>query len=209
MSLFGTRKESSPKVYWARNWDERLYEAMFARTNETNLVIGHYFSCVLDQRYSKIDSSAPSARTHQYSGKFKLWLSEAEFCEIPLDVSFEDGHEYFDRFINNFTLGFFTFHGTQARSGRPHSAMSLIVKTREAVADQVARLFAEVKAAGGFGVEVNWSTILKEMVGLSAEQVWGNSEALADFDENGKKVTSIPVGRQPFALESINFTAQI
>jgi hypothetical protein len=205
MSLFRTQNAETPKVYWASNWDERLYKALFAQTTETNLKIGHLFNCLLEERSTKIESNV-SAPVHKYRGTFRLWLSETEYSEIPLQVSCEDSHEYFDLFINKFSLGFFSFFG-QSPVGRPHVAMSITLRNESGLADHVAKLFAEVKAAGGKGLNISWSVILKDMVGLSADQVWGKCEEPVEYDQGGKRITAVPAGQQAFALESFSVEA--
>jgi hypothetical protein len=209
MGLFGTHQAETAKAYWALNWDERLYKALFSHTTEANLNIGHYFACLLDQRISKIDSNFSLVPIHSYRGTFKLWLNETEYCEIPLQVSFEDSHDYYDRFINEYTLGCFSFYGPATLRGRSHAAMTINVRNEAGLGDHVATLFAEIKAAGGDGLNIGWSAILKDMVGLSAEQVWGNWEEHIEYDQEGKRTTVLPVGRLAFALEGLSFEAKL
>jgi len=208
MGLFKTQQAETPSAYWARNWDERLYKGLFGQTTETNLVLGHHFSCLLTERNSKIDSRVSLAPIHTYRGTFTIWLSEVEYCEIPLQVSFEDSHEYDDRFINEYSLGCFSFYGPDLR-GRPHAAMTIHVRNEAGLADHVAKLFAEIKASGGNGLNIGWSVLLKDMVGLSAEQVWGDWEETIEWDQDGRRVTALPVGRGAFALEGLSFEAEL
>ncbi|WP_374243531.1 hypothetical protein [Zoogloea sp.] len=208
MGLFKSQGTKTAKVYWARNWDERLYKALFAHTTEMNLKLGHHFGCLLNKRSSKIDLHVSPVPIHTYQGTFRLWLNETEHCEIPLQVSFEDSHNHYDVFINGYTLGCFSFYG-QILGDRPHAAMTIIIRNEAGLSDHVAKLFAEIKAAGGNGLSIGWSAILKDMVGLSAEQVWGNWKEHIEFNHDEKGTTALPVGRQLFSLESLSFEAEL
>lgn len=208
MGLFRSQEAKTAKVYWARNWDERLYKALFSHTTEMNLKIGHHFDCLLKERFSKIDLHISPAPIHTYLGTFQLWLNKTEHCQIPLQVSFEDSHNYYDVFINDYTLGCFSFYGPTL-GGRPHAAMTITIRNEAGLSDHVAKLFAEIKAAGGNGLRIGWSAILKDMVGLSAEEVWGNWAEHVKYDQDGKRTTVLPVGRRLFALESLSFEAEL
>lgn len=72
---------------------------------------------------------------------------------------------------------------------------------------RLSQLFAEVKAAGGKGVEVTWSTILTPMLGALAAQVWGDWDKDSPRDADGVLVPGKFPGRHVFQLQSIEFKA--
>ncbi len=207
MGLFGYTSNKL-KYFRTNKWDERLYHALFARTKEWNLVNGHSFSCLLVERNSEINAYNIS---HKYLGIFELWLSDDECFEIPVKIDFEDDHESYKRRLGNFELGNCHFCDSYMGSGgRSHLAMTVTILNQPGLSDNVAKLYAEVKAVGGKGLTLNWWVILKDLVGLSAEQVWGDGpESDEDPDEYGiQRLPKYP-GRRPFALERFSFEAKL
>jgi hypothetical protein len=198
------RKNPAFSAYTTQNWDARLYGALFPEVNTHPVSKMSNFSCLLDERMSHLELGEGIAR-HSYQGILKLWLSEFEYCEIPLFVSFALSHEYYDHFINNFPLGYLSFSYVQ-KFGRTRPSLEIVLNENNGRADEVSLLFVEAKTIGTKPLSISWSTDLSNLKGLNAEKAWGNWNAESHFDTYGKLIGQQEPGRRAFSLESVTFS---
>ena len=194
--LFERKKpDESAKPYFTNHWDERLYRALFSHRSGGKLPRAHHFKCLLNERELKLELPGPASPVHKYNGSFKLWPSDFEFCEVTASVSFESPHDYYDVLINPFPVGCAQFNYA-SHDSRDRPAIELRVRATGPLAEAVGRMFFENRAVGGEGVIASWSVVLGSMAGLSAAEAWGDWNERAEFDEQGRRVSAVPAGRE-------------
>lgn len=190
-------------------WDQRLYEAFFSyKPRELELVHGKHFGCTLSHRETKLQHGLQPVE--EYLGQHDWFLSKSEFCRIAIQLQVHDPEYWLTRQIGESNLGWMAF-GWQTVDGKQRPSLTIRVKDEvqggQMLSLRLSQLFAEVKAAGGKGVEVAWSAILTSMLGASAAQVWGDWDKDSPRDDDGVLVPGKFPGQHAFELESIEFTA--
>ncbi|MDP3272046.1 MAG: hypothetical protein U1D69_06105 [Polynucleobacter sp.] len=170
-----------------------MYETLFRESIERE---GHTFGFLLSERKTMLRHGA--AIEHAYSGSYRVVFEPNEYCDIFVFLSFcERGG---DDPIEQTPFGYTYFGQVKADSKKGHSpSIHLLVRETGGLSEQFSSLFAEVKAAGGAGVEAIFNVDLKSMLGQDAKSVWGS---WARSNEH------LP-GRRNFPFKSLEFSALI
>jgi hypothetical protein len=203
----GPREGQIAKECDVQYWDQRLYERLFGAESESQRIFGHHFSCQLAERNTTIRHGGQSL--HVYLGHICISLSETEYCRVIVGIQFETPDSYFDVPMNEVSFGHMSFGWRTRQDGRVQPSLDLRVKDTAGIADQVSRAFAEANGAAAGVMKVAWSAKLTAMIGQSAAKVWGDWLKDDPRDEDGRLVPSKFPGQHAFALESIEFKAQI
>lgn len=211
MSFFSQPNAAMAKEYLPPfgYWDQRLYEAFFSyKPSELELAHGRHFSCTVTHRETKLQHGL--LPDEEYWGQEDWRPSKSEFCKIAFQLKVQDPEYWLTRHMNESNMGWMAF-SYQTIDGRQRPSLMIAVKDEvqggEMLSLRLSRLFAEVKAGGGKGVEISWSTILTSMLGTSAAQVWGDWDKDSPRDADGVLVPGKFPGRHAFELQSIEFKA--
>lgn len=186
-----------------------MYEAFFAyNPRESELLNGRYFHFTLFNRETTLQHGL--TLNEEYRGHHEWSLSKSEICRIALQLEVQDPEYWLTRNIKECRLGWMAFEYCSI-DGIARPSFFLAVRDQaqggKTLSAHLSQLFAEVKAAGGKGVEVAWSAILAPMLGASASQVWGDWDKDSPRDDAGVLVPGKFPGRHAFQLESIKFKA--
>jgi hypothetical protein len=192
-------------------WDQRMYDAFFGYSpSEMERVIGRYFHFTLFNRETTLQHGLPLNETYCGHQEWTLTKSKPEVCKIALQLEVKGPDYGWTRHIKELRLGWMSFEycsvdGVQ----RPSFFVAIRDQAQggKTFSAHLSQLFAEVKAAGGKGVEVTWSAILTPMLGASAAHVWGDWDKDSPRDGDGVLVPGKFPGRHAFQLESIEFKA--
>lgn len=211
MKFFAKKDSDNKQIYKTTAWDDRLYDALFSTTvssftKENRAIQGYIFFCVLNKKTSTFGSSIEGIE-YVYEGICKLWLSEKEYCEIPVTLNFQKSDDYFNVHINQFVNGF-SYFVLGDDYGRSRPALTVVLRDHSGLSDNLAKIFGETKCCATKEVKFTWRIILKDMADSDANSVW-NWEFEFQYDGTGNCISEVPVGRKLFPIETFEFITEI
>lgn len=198
MGIFDKKRLPGPVEHKTQHWDQLLYDRLFSSEKENQKIDGHRFSCELSKCRLEIFPGSDEPRKI-YCGKRLVRLNEAKFCYIQVELEFFQASHVGDISKQMFdsAYGFACFDND--------TTISVRVKNTNRLSEQVARAYFESKATGNTGIVLTWRMILSPMIGLSANEVWGDWVA----NSFNQADTSNLSGLRNFSLESISFSSTI
>lgn len=206
MNFFKKTNDVTENVYWATRWDQQLLDAMFARVTEGTKFFGHRFTCLFE--LCETESKDFEKFEYKFKGVMQYWINDNTFSVIPVLIRFEEPDDDYDVHINQFDKGYLTFFGSEQIIGnRSHADMCLTLKNKNGFAEELYKKYVDLKASGRSGINVSWSVILMDLAGKSAEEIWGNGPLDIEYDDEGKRISDIPIGLECFALETVSFNS--
>jgi hypothetical protein len=121
-------KKSTARASYVDTWDQSLYEVLFVSRAGRPFPRTHRFECRLSSRTSILDPAVGALAEHRYTGSYVCWLSEQEYCSIPVHLAFEAPDENYDLRINEFAIGYLLFSVTLDHRSQP--TFEIVVKNR-------------------------------------------------------------------------------
>lgn len=177
-----------------------MYASLFSiETNRRN-IHGKHFRVTLTKRATVLmPSSSPK---NNFLGANEIFLNANSKAQYVVSLRFEEPSTEFDRAINNSTFGWWSLD-------HQYPSIDLTIRNSNNLARHVSRLFIELASLGKPGVECSWSMRVTPIIGLSADQVWGDWNAPSEFGPDGSiKKRDLP-GLRSFEIESLEFHADV
>ena len=135
----------------------------------------------------------------KYIGKFCLWMTEKEYCDVKLIVSFIAEAEYTDDpALKGFYAGVFQF-STALVDGYGRPSIEVFLHDVDGISQRIAQLHFENKVLQGPDIELSWRAEMKGFFRRNAEAVWGDWTSSSEARE--------PIGRREFPIFSLRLAA--
>lgn len=211
MKFFSKKDSGNKQIYKTAIWDDRLYDALFPKTmssfqKETSAIFGHIFCCSINKKTTTLGSNVEGI-VNVYDGLYMLWLSEHEYCEIPVILKLEKDDSYFDVLINQYVCGY-AYFGLGGDTNRTHPILYVVLRNHSGLSDNLAKIYGETKCCATKELKFTWHMILKDMSDSDASSVW-NWEFEFNYDSAGVCISEAPAGRKLFPIETYEFISVI
>lgn len=197
MSVFKSRTDSPKRDKKYSYWNEEMYRAIFASDSvEVSKVerIGWEFHC--DISHCRIEFDSDAGVRDEYFGYIQVMLNESEYCMIKVVLSFYDFSEWSPSSVTESDVGYMVFGWS---SGLPSLDVSL--RRQNGLQKKFQKMYKRSKQSSGDGISLSWISDISNILGKSAELVWGDWSKI-DFGSEF-------AGRGPFVIRRFSLSADV